>query len=110
MVAVNANPRFITPDYLVAFDRQEGRENISNWLYLTGSLPELQRTWKAYGILVEHEPGGAMVAHSEYAYVIDANDRTRDVLATDPGPATEATKASFSVMLAEAIKIVLAER
>jgi len=52
----------------------------------------------------------AMVSHSEYAYVIDATGRTRDVLDTDPGPATEATKASFAVMLADTIKTVLAKR
>ena len=110
MVAVNANPRFITPDYLAAFDRQEGLTHMANWLYLTGSLPELRRIWRAYGILVVYEPGGAMVSHSEYAYVIDATGRTRDVLDTDPGPATEATKASFAVMLADTIKTVLAKR
>ena len=42
MVAINANPRFITPDYLAAFDHQEGLEDVANWLYLTGSLPELR--------------------------------------------------------------------
>jgi cytochrome oxidase Cu insertion factor (SCO1/SenC/PrrC family) len=110
MVAVNANPRFITPDYLAAFDRQEGLTHMANWLYLTGPLPELRRIWRAYGILVVYEPGGAMVSHSEYAYVIDATGHTRDVLDTDPGPATEATKASFAVMLADTIKTVLAKR
>ena len=109
MVAVNANPRYITPGYLAAFDQQEGLAHLGNWLYLTGSLPELRRTWRAYGILVVYEPGGAMVSHSEYAYVIDANGHTRDVLDTDPGPATEATQASFSVMLADTIKAVLAK-
>ena len=49
MVAVNANPRYITPDYLAAFDQQEGLAHLANWLYLTGSLPELRRTWGSYG-------------------------------------------------------------
>ena len=29
MVAINANPRFITPDYLAAFDQQEGLEHVT---------------------------------------------------------------------------------
>ena len=39
LVAVDANPRYITPDYLAAFDQQEGLDHVPNWLYLTGSLP-----------------------------------------------------------------------
>ena len=107
MVAVNANPRYITPDYLAAFDRQEGLEHLPNWLYLTGSLPELRRVWKAYGESVIYLPAGAMIGHSEYAWVIDASGRTRDILDTDPGPSTSATESSFSVMLAATVKEVL---
>ena len=107
MVAVNANPRFITPDYLVAFDQQEGLQHLSNWLFLTGSLPELRHVWKSYGIAVIFLPGGAMIGHSEYAYVIDANGHTRDLLDTDPGPATGATESSFAGMLAATIRNVM---
>jgi cytochrome oxidase Cu insertion factor (SCO1/SenC/PrrC family) len=107
MVAVNANPRFITPDYLVAFDQQEGLQHLSNWLFLTGSLPELRHVWRSYGISVIYLPGGAMIGHSEYAYVIDANGRTRDLLDTGPGPATGATESSFADMLAGTIRNVM---
>jgi cytochrome oxidase Cu insertion factor (SCO1/SenC/PrrC family) len=106
LVAVNANPRFITPDYLAAFDQQEGLEHLANWLYLTGSLPELRRVWASWGQVVIYLPGGAMVEHSEYAYVVDATGRTRFVLDTDPGPASEATEGSFAVMLANAVRSV----
>ena len=107
MVAVNANPRYITPDYLAAFDQQEGLEHVPNWLYLTGSLSELRHVWKSYGEAVIYLPGGAMIGHSEYAWVIDSSGHTRDILDTDPGPATSATKSSFAVMLANTIKTVL---
>ena len=103
MVAINANPSFITPDYLAAFDQQEGLEHEANWLYLTGSLPELRRVWAHYGESVIYLPAGSMIGHSEYAWVIDASGHTRDILDTDPGPATSATEASFSVMLANTI-------
>ena len=36
LVAIDINPRYITPDYLLAFDQQEGLDHLSNWLYLTG--------------------------------------------------------------------------
>jgi cytochrome oxidase Cu insertion factor (SCO1/SenC/PrrC family) len=108
MVAVNANPRYLAPDYLAAFDHQEGLEHVANWLYLTGSLPELRRVWRSYGEAVIYLPAGAMVGHSEYAYVIDAYGHTRDVLDTDPGPTTNALESSFSVMLADTIKSVMA--
>ena len=104
LVAVDANPRYIAPDYLAAFDRQEGLEGVPNWLYLTGSLAQLTRVWSAYGALVEYSPAGAMVAHSESADVIDANGSIRYILDTDPGPATDASKSSFAVTLAEALK------
>lgn len=107
IVAINANPRFITPDYLDAFDNQEGLEHLPNWLYLTGSLAQLRRVWARYGESVIYLPGGSMIGHGEYAWVIDASGHTRDILDTDPGPATSATEASFSVMLANAITKVL---
>jgi cytochrome oxidase Cu insertion factor (SCO1/SenC/PrrC family) len=108
MVAVNANPRYIAPDYLTAFDQQEGLQHLANWLYLTGSLPQLRHVWRSYGEAVIYLPAGAMIGHGEYAFVIDADGHTRDVLDTDPGPATGATESSFSVMLADTIKRVMA--
>jgi cytochrome oxidase Cu insertion factor (SCO1/SenC/PrrC family) len=107
MVAVNVNPRYLAPDYLAAFDRQEGLANLANWLYLTGPLPELRHVWRSYGEAVISLPAGAMVGHSEYAYVIDADGRTRDLLDTDPGPSTSASESSFSVMLADTIRSVM---
>ncbi len=57
LVAVDANPRYIATDYLTAFDRQEGLQGTPNWLFLTGSLPQLQHAWHALGALVEYAPG-----------------------------------------------------
>lgn len=107
LVAIDANPRYIEASYLNAFDQQEGLEQVSNWLYLTGRLPELQAVWRAFGEEVSYEPGGAMVDHSEFAYVIDPAGHTREILNTDPGPATSATQSSFTVTLAAALKRTL---
>jgi cytochrome oxidase Cu insertion factor (SCO1/SenC/PrrC family) len=59
--------------------------------------------WKAFGVEVNYAPAGAMIFHSEFAYVIDPAGRVRDVLNTNPGPATSATAASFSETLAAAV-------
>jgi cytochrome oxidase Cu insertion factor (SCO1/SenC/PrrC family) len=103
-VAIDANPRFISPDDLVAFDDQENLEHLPNWLYLTGSLPQLEKIWGAYGIVVGYASGGAMIAHSDTAYVINRKGGLRYVLNSDPGAATSATKSSFAATLADAIR------
>jgi len=104
LIAVDANPLYIAPDYLAAFDRQEGLEGVPNWLYLTGSLAQLKSVWSSYGATVEYSPGGAMIAHSESADVIDGDGHIRYVLDTDPGPGTGASKSSFAVTLADALE------
>ena len=109
-VAVDANPRYIATAYLDAFDHQEGLQHTANWLYLTGTLPQLQHAWRALGALIEYEPGGAMIDHTEYAYVIDPSGRVRYTLDTDPGPATGATESSFAVTLANTLKSALKEK
>jgi cytochrome oxidase Cu insertion factor (SCO1/SenC/PrrC family) len=107
LVAVDANPRYIGTDYLNAFDRQEGLQDTPNWLYLTGTLPQLQHAWRALGAIVQYLPGGAMIDHSEFAYVIDPSGHVRYDVDTDPGPATGATESSFAVTLAGTLRDVL---
>ena len=56
LVAIDLNPRYITPDYLAAFDRQENLDNVPNWLYLTGSLKQLEECLGSYGALANTSP------------------------------------------------------
>jgi cytochrome oxidase Cu insertion factor (SCO1/SenC/PrrC family) len=107
LVAICANPRFIATEYLDAFDRQEGLDRVPNWLFLTGTLPQLEHAWRALGATVQYLPGGSMVDHSEFAYVIDPSGHVRYDIDTDPGPATDATQASVAVALAGNLKTVL---
>ena len=109
LVAINGNPRFIAPDYLRAFDRQEGLTEMANWRYLTGSsVSQLQLAWQAFGVVDQVLPAGAMIEHSQFTDVIDPSGRIRYLLNTDPGPGSAATKSSFSVTLANTIKKVVA--
>jgi cytochrome oxidase Cu insertion factor (SCO1/SenC/PrrC family) len=104
LVAIDANPQFRSPADLVAFDDQENLNHVPNWQYLTGSLSQLRRLWDAYGILVGYASGGAMIAHSDTAYVINRDGGLRYVLNADPGGATAATKSSFAAVLANSLK------
>jgi len=97
-VAVVANPIYRSVSFTREFDQQEGLTHLTNWYYLTGSLSALERVWANYGVEVSTVANGAMVAHSDLAFVIDSLGRQRDALITDPGP-TQVFASSFSSLL-----------
>ena len=107
LVAVVANPVYHQVAFTQAFDRQEQLTQVPNWLYLTGSVPQLQQVWRDYGIIPQILPAGSMIGHPDLAYVIDQAGRVREELNTDPGPGTTATKSSFAVLLANAARNAL---
>jgi cytochrome oxidase Cu insertion factor (SCO1/SenC/PrrC family) len=105
-VAVVANEIYRSTAFTNAFDRQEGLDHMRNWLFLTGSLSALEDVWQHYGIAAQALPAGAMIAHSDLAYLIDASGHTREVLSTEPGNGS-ASSSSFSVYLASALERVV---
>jgi len=107
LVAIVANPVYHQVADTQAFDRQEHLNQVPNWLYLTGAVPQLRQVWKAYGIAAVTLPAGSMIGHNDVAYVIDQSGHVRTELNTDPGPGTTATKSSFAVLLANAARQVL---
>jgi cytochrome oxidase Cu insertion factor (SCO1/SenC/PrrC family) len=107
LVAIVANPVYHQVADVQAFDRQEYLGQVPNWLYLTGSVPQLQQVWKNYGIAAEILPAGSMIGHPDVAFVIDQAGHVRQELNTDPGPGTTATKSSFAVLLAGAARQAL---
>lgn len=100
MVAVVANPVYRSMAYTRAFDAQEGLSRLPNWLFLTGTLTQLQQAWKNYGIAAQIVAAGGMIAHNDVVYVIDKGGHTRAVLNFDPGPGTQSTQSSFAGELA----------
>ncbi|MFZ0045101.1 MAG: hypothetical protein WAL16_04650, partial [Streptosporangiaceae bacterium] len=100
LVAIVANPVYYSVAYTRAFDQQEGLAGLKNWLYLTGSLPQLQRAWRQYSVAAQVLSAGGMIAHSDVAYVIDGTGHTRAELNFDPGPGTASSKSSFATELA----------
>ena len=107
LVAVVANPVYRSTFYLAAFDRQEGLGHLSNWDFLTGSRSQLQSIWNSFSVLVSYSPAGAMIAHSDIAYVIGPRGRERYFIDADPGPGTQVSQSSFAVVLTSAIRSVL---
>ena len=105
-VAIVANPIYRSTAFTNAFDRQEGLSHVANWLYLTGSVAELRRVWSSYGVLVETAGAGAMVAHSDVAFVIDGKGNERAELENDPGDGSTAWTSSFSSVLLDRINLV----
>ncbi len=106
LVAIVTNELYRSVAAVDAFDRQEGLDHVPNWLYLTGTYKQLESVWNAYGIQEQVEPAGAMVAHSELAYVIDGTGVERVVLDSDPTPGS-AGMSSFVVVLAAQLERVL---
>jgi cytochrome oxidase Cu insertion factor (SCO1/SenC/PrrC family) len=104
LVAVVNNPLYDTVAMTNAFDRQEGLQDLPNWSYLTGSLTQLRQVWNDYGVQTQVTPAGAMIAHSDIVYVIDAKGRTREILDADPGAGTSASESSFSSLLASQLQ------
>ncbi len=110
LVAVAANPVDYAPGFLRAFDREEDMSRVGNWQYLTGSLPTLRHVWNSYGVQVANSAGGAMVGHSDVAYVIDRSGRTRWVFGADPGSGSSSLKSSFEGLLASKVHQVLQDK
>lgn len=108
LVAIAANPIYRQVRFTQAFDRQEQLDAVPNWLFLTGSLRQLQQVWRSYAVSTEVLPGGQMIGHSEYAYVIGRDGRLRMELNVDPGPGTASTQSSFAGELASAVRRELA--
>ena len=100
LVAVVANPTYYGVQFTQAFDQQEGLSTVPNWLYLTGSLTQLQQIWTTYGVDVQDLPAGAMSAHNDLAFVIDRTGIIRQEISDDPGPGTTSTQSSFGALLA----------
>jgi len=108
LVAINYNPIDTQVSYIQAFDHQEGMAGIPNWLYLTGTLAQLQQVWRQWTISPpETLPAGSMIGHGDYAFVIDQAGHMRQELDFDTGPGTQATESSFAAELTDAAQQLL---
>jgi cytochrome oxidase Cu insertion factor (SCO1/SenC/PrrC family) len=105
-VAIAANPQYHSVTAIDDFDREEGLESQSNWLYLTGSTSTLAAVLTSYGVAVVNGVAGSMTVHADMAYVIDPNGVTRWIINADPGSGS-ADSSSFSNLLVSQIDQVM---
>jgi cytochrome oxidase Cu insertion factor (SCO1/SenC/PrrC family) len=78
---------------LQAFDQRQGLNLVPGWLYLTGTLAQLQQVWREYGTAAQDE-----------IYVIDPAGHVRQKYAAGAGPGTAAIDSSFAVLFADAAR------
>jgi cytochrome oxidase Cu insertion factor (SCO1/SenC/PrrC family) len=107
MVAVVANPTYLSTAYTQAFDRQEGLDALPNWLYLTGALGQLRTVWNHYGVQVANLPAGAMTSHDDLAFVISPQGVIKTELDADPGPGTAVTTSSFATLMSDSVRHIM---
>jgi cytochrome oxidase Cu insertion factor (SCO1/SenC/PrrC family) len=78
LLGVDANPHATSVSDVMAYSRAHNMVN--QWDFLTGSLPQLQATWRGFHIAVQIERG--MIDHTPALFVIDAHGRERTVYLT----------------------------
>lgn len=78
MLGVNANPQFLGVPSVAQYSALHGLTN--RWRFVTGSLPELETVWKAYGVDVQILKGA--IDHTPALYVIDQRGRERFIFLT----------------------------
>ena len=71
LLGIGANPEATQVKWARAYSRDHGM--LHKWRFLTGSLGELKRVWRAYGIAAAIINGA--VDHTPATYVIDPNGR-----------------------------------
>jgi len=54
-----------------------GLAKFGQWHFLTGTLPQLDPVWKAYGVTIEIQKSTGIVSHNNVLYFIDAQGRLR---------------------------------
>jgi cytochrome oxidase Cu insertion factor (SCO1/SenC/PrrC family) len=78
LLGVDANPDAIAQSDVLSYTRAHGMVN--QWDFLTGTLPQLKKTWTAYHIAVQIEAG--QIDHTPALYVIDQRGTLRKVYLT----------------------------
>ncbi|HEY3462567.1 MAG TPA: redoxin domain-containing protein [Gaiellaceae bacterium] len=78
LLGVGANPEATQVKWVRAYSRAHGM--LHKWRFLTGSLPELKRVWRAYH--VEAAVVNGSIDHTPATFVIDARGRLSRLFVT----------------------------
>jgi cytochrome oxidase Cu insertion factor (SCO1/SenC/PrrC family) len=106
LVAISADSTRSGPAFLRAFDRQQGLTSVPNWLFLTGSVAQLQPVWDAYEKIAPRLIIG-MTARADLIFVIDRSGQIRLEIPDSPAPATASARSSFAGLLTDSARQAL---
>ena len=76
-LTVNTDPVVLSAAPASVAAARTGLAALSNWHFLTSSLANLNKVWKAYGVSITVSPTSGLVAHNEVMYFIDPSGRLR---------------------------------
>ncbi|HWE53971.1 MAG TPA: redoxin domain-containing protein [Acidimicrobiales bacterium] len=76
-LSVNANPYYPAPKDVLQWSQTNDVESLPNWVYVTGTPPQLERTWDAYKVNVVLDAENRTVVHDTALDFIDPAGRIR---------------------------------
>ena len=100
-LSVNANPFYPAPAAVKAWSVRNNVESLPNWVYLTGSPAELEKTWAAYQVTVIQDTKNKTVQHDPIVEFIDPDGRTRAFGYFDQGALSTANYAHTMAQMAD---------
>jgi cytochrome oxidase Cu insertion factor (SCO1/SenC/PrrC family)/thiol-disulfide isomerase/thioredoxin len=78
LLGIDANPKAISLEDVLSYSQLHGM--LHAWHFLTGSLAQLRRVWKAYGVEAAVQHG--MITHTPALFVIDPRGHKAKVYVT----------------------------
>jgi cytochrome c biogenesis protein CcmG/thiol:disulfide interchange protein DsbE len=78
LLGIDANPKATSIEDVVSYSQLHGM--LREWHFLTGSLSQLKRVWKAYGIEAEIQHG--LISHTPALFVVDPEGKLRKLYMT----------------------------
>jgi cytochrome oxidase Cu insertion factor (SCO1/SenC/PrrC family)/thiol-disulfide isomerase/thioredoxin len=100
-LAVNANPFYTSTEALRAWSVRNDLEPLANWIYVTGSPAQLERTWAAYHVTVIQDRAARTVVHDAAIEFIDPAGRIRAIGYFDEGVISTAYYAHALAQMAD---------
>jgi cytochrome oxidase Cu insertion factor (SCO1/SenC/PrrC family)/thiol-disulfide isomerase/thioredoxin len=100
LLGVDANPAATAIEDVWSYSDLHGL--LHKWQFATGSLPQLKRVWKAYGIEADIQRG--LISHTPALFVIDPQGRLRKLYITQQ---SYAAVGQFAQVLAREVASLL---
>jgi cytochrome oxidase Cu insertion factor (SCO1/SenC/PrrC family) len=106
-VAVVANPIYRSVSVVRAYDAEVLLNQLPNWQYLTGSLPQLERVWNAFSLPIE-VPRLQMVAHPTVLYFVKPGGQEVS-LAQDSALSDASVITSYAALIDEQLRSIISQ-